>query len=208
MSAVSRDNPVVGAIKALAPVSMKIIMRDGTEKAATIPKSGKVWQRLEAMLDAFPWERIECYDKDGKLLAAPIEREGDEEDGEEVYEEVDASTIRGILRDAMKVNLEVMRTTMRETRQIFETQTKSQSDLVTAFSESMRVVQDSYSLALKVQTTQMMGAQAAPDDEVMKMMQMGMLMMNANKAQPPPRPPAPAVKVPPQAKPANPGGQQ
>jgi hypothetical protein len=163
---------------------------------------------MEQTLDSLAWDRIECLDKDGKLLGPAIERDGgsDEEEFEEFDEGVSMESVRGILRDAMRVNLEIMRTTMRETRQIFDAQTKSQTDLVTAFSESMRVVQDSYAIALKVQTAQLVtGAQPADGDEMTRMMQMAMMMM-AKGQTPPQRPEQPRKQVvpPPMARPANP----
>lgn len=191
-----RTDPVIAAIKKLAPASLRVVLVDGTDRAVAMPKSGNRWSRLVQVLDSLQWERIEGLDKDGKLVGAPIEREL-EDNLEDFDDDVDdvGGIIRSVLRDAMRMNLEVMRTTMKETRQIFDAQTKSQSDIVHAMAESLRVVQESYTLAMKVQTANILqGAGADDNGEVMKMLQMAMMMQAKGIAPPPPPAPPPARK--------------
>ncbi len=189
---IERADPVVAAIRKLQPVTLKVRLLDGSERTVAMPKAGNRWARIAETLDALQWETLECVDKDGKLLGAPIERDIEpEEDFDDEDGDLTASTLRAILRDAMRVNLEIMRTTMKETRQIFDSQTKSQSELVGVMVEGLRAVQESYSLAMRVQTAQLVSGPEGGNSEVMDMMKMA-LMMNMKGAAPPP-PPKPAA---------------
>jgi hypothetical protein len=159
-------------IKRYAPASLKVTLQDGTEKAVAVPKAGNRWSRLSQVLDALLWVQIECLDKDSKLL-------GVIEDDEDIL--VDGEDDEGGTNIALaRVLMDVMRTTMKETRLMFDAQLRGQAELLTAMTEGMRHVSESYNQALKVQQAHLLAPQASEGGdsaEMMRMMQMGMAMM-------------------------------
>jgi len=165
-------------LKRHKPQSLKVVCRDGTDKPVAVPKAGNRWQRCMQTLDSLDWESIECLDKDGRVLGV-IESPEDEAMLEEL------SGDDGKLHQLAKIMLEVMRSTQKETRQMFEVQMRGQAELVAALIDGVRSVSDSYSLAMKVQTSAAaLSAGGDSDPEVMNMMKMAMAL-----AMKPPAPP-------------------
>jgi len=172
----------VEVIKRCGPqlAGLKVAMGDGTEKAVAIPKAGNRWARITATLGSMPWVVIECVDSDGRVLAV-VEAEEQEDELED-----DEGGDRRIAR----ILQEVMRSTMKETRLMFDAQLKGQAELLSAMTEGMRHLSESYKMALQVQQATLMAAPATSDGEapeVMKMMQMAMMMMANNNNQIPPK---------------------
>lgn len=166
------ERDVVDEIKRYAPMSLKVTLRDGTEKAVGVPKSGNRWSRTQQILDALPWVQIECLDKDGKTI-------GIVEDDEEMDALPDEDHPQAGLA---RVLLEVMRTTMKEQRLTFDAQLRGQAELLSAMTDGMRVIADSYKLAMQTQATALMsGAAADSNPEMLQMMQMAMTLMNQPK---------------------------
>jgi len=161
----------VEAIKRYAPAALKVTLSDGSERAVAMPKAGNRWSRIAQVLDKLSWVTIESLDAEGKLLGV-IEAEEDDAEGEEA--EGDDHRMARVLQ-------EVMRSTMRETRLMFDAQLRGQAGLLEAMTEGMRHLSDTYKTALQVQQATLLAPPgAAPGEdggEVMKMMQMAMMMM-------------------------------
>jgi hypothetical protein len=177
----------VEAIKRCGPAlaSLRVAMGDGTEKAVAIPKAGNRWARITATLGSMPWVSVECLDAEGRVLGV-IEAEEPEDDLEDDDEGGD--------RRIARILQEVMRSTMKETRLMFDAQLKGQAELLGAMTEGMRHLSESYKMALQVQQSTLMaaapGASETEAPEVMRMMQMAMMMMannNSGSAQLPPK---------------------
>lgn len=188
---VDRSNPVISQLRKLKGcVLLRVELRDGTDRKVDVPKQGNRWDKLSKLLDSMPWDTIEAQDKDGKTLGV-IEADEDLFDDEEE----DTGSGRVAEFKAMAhVCRDIMRDTMKETRAMFQVQTDGQAHLMTAIVEGLRSVQDSYSLALKVQAAHLAGGGDA-GTEVQDMMKMAFAMAMAPK--PPP-------SVPPPPKNANP----
>ena len=161
-------------IKKFSPRSLKVTLRDGTEKPVAVPQAGNRWARTSQVLAALPWVTIECLDKGGKVLGI-VE---DEDDPDlEAFEEGG-----GTMKELAKVLLEVMRTTMKETRMLVDAQLRGNAEMVGAMTEGMRATADVYRQALQVQQAHLM---APPGEEgggeMLKMMQMAMMLTAQNK---------------------------
>lgn len=172
---------LVSQLKRHKPVAIKAIMRDGTERPVAVPKSGNRWSRAMQTLDALDWDTLECLDKDGRVSGV-IEHPEDEYQDELGDDEGSVT-----LHKLAKVMLEVMRSTQKETRQMFEVQMQGQAALVQAMIEGMRSVADSYSLAMKVQSANAIASGGDPEME--NMMKMAMALAMKPQALPP-SPPA------------------
>jgi hypothetical protein len=160
-------------------------LRDGTDRPVAVPKSGNRWSRCEQVLDSLDWLTIECLDKDGRVLGV-IEHEDD--DMESFVDEGEGSVTLVKLANVM---LDVMRSTLKETRQMFETQLRGQAELVNSLIESTRAIGDSYSLAMKVQTAHAVAESHEGDPEVANLLKMVVMHQMAGKqtaSLPPSRP--------------------
>jgi len=191
-------------LRRFKPVSLKAVLRDGTERPVAVPKSGNRWQRCMQTLDALDWEKVECLDKDGRVV-------GVVESPEDEYDE-DGVGAEGDIHKLARIMLEVMRSTQKETRQMFEVQMRGQAELVAALIEGVRAVADSHSLAMKVQAASMVTTgDAEGDNEVMNMLKMAMMYQMQGKQAPglpmkrpnpmPPRQPQPQPQPPQGGKP-------
>lgn len=178
---------LVSQLKRHKPVAIKAVMRDGTDRPVAVPKSGNRWQRCERTLDSLDWESLECLDKDGRVVGV-VERPEDE------YPEDEGDDGGSVtLHKLAKVMLEVMRTTAKETRQMFEAQMNGNAALVQAMIEGMRAVSDSYAMAMNVRAA---NTAAEGDPEMANMMKMA-LMLATQRPQQLPNPPQQAPKQPP-----------
>jgi hypothetical protein len=170
----SEREKAVEGIKRLAPASLKVTLRDGTEKPVAVPKQGNRWSRVQQVLDALPWVAIECLDKAGGLL-------GVIEDDEELEELVDDGNGNvGMAR----VLLEVMRLTMKEVKAMFEVQLRGTASVMQCVVDGQNAMVESYKTALVTQQQYALAAGASPDDnkEMVQMMQMAMGLMAQQKA--------------------------
>lgn len=167
----------VEAIKRYTPAALKVTLTDGTERPVAVARAGNRWARIIAVLDKLSWATIECLDKDGRVLGI-VEAEPDDD-----QEELDDDP--GPERYLARVLTDVMRSTMRETRLMFDAQLKGQAELMSAMTEGMRHVSESYKTALQVQQATLMAAPSTAEGEspeVMKMMQMAMMMLAQSNA--------------------------
>lgn len=164
-----RPDPIE-AVKRLSPKSLKVTLRDGTEKAVAVPQAGNRWARTSQVLDALQWVSIECLDKDGRVLGIV---EGEEEDDLEEFAEESGGSVA-----MAKVMLEVMRTTMKETRQLVDAQLRGNAELVAAMTEGTRALNETYRTALQVQQAYLMAPQKEEGggDEMQKMLSMAMML--------------------------------
>jgi hypothetical protein len=165
---VKAEHPV-DELRKLDPASLKVTLMDGSERPVAVPKIRNRWQRVYQVLDAMAWTRIEALDKNGAVL-------GVLEDDEAAEELVDAAG--GGERDlAMaKVLLEVMRSTQKETRQMFETQMRGQAELVEALIAGVKSIASSYETSMQVEraTRVAEAAGSGTSPEIMAMLQLAM----------------------------------
>jgi hypothetical protein len=175
---------LVDQLKRVAPVTLRVFLLDGGERTVAVPKNRNRWARTMQVIESLDWEKIECLDKDNRLLSA-IENE------EEESEFADDGGDDDRLHKLGKLMLEVMRSTQAETRKMFEAQLTGQAKLVEAMVSGMQQVSDSYALALKVQAAQLTtGGPEGGQDEVLKMMMLaGQLMQKPGRPATPPPPP-------------------
>jgi hypothetical protein len=194
-----RRDPIINALRKFKPVRFVATLRDGTTKDLVLSTKQNRWELLSDTINVLPWATIEALDEKGSVLGA-VERESDTE---EILEDdpIDVA-MTGVERFA-KILLNVMTTTQTETRKMFADSMKVHADMASSMLESQRVLHESYSLALKVQSAALQGASTGEggEDGVMKMLQMAMALKMGG---------APAITVtppPPKPKPANPNGK-
>lgn len=167
---------VIEDIKRYQPASLKVTLGDGTEKPVAVPKNRNRWSRTQQVLDALPWVRIECLDGKGMVL-------GVIDDDEQVVALAGDTTDEGSIAMA-RVLVDVMRSTMKETRAMFEAQMRGTADLVSALIEGQRSLQQSYELSMQVQRAALLtqaGEQAGGNPEILQMLQLA-VGLTANKA--------------------------
>jgi hypothetical protein len=183
------ERDVIEDIKRYTPSSLKVTLGDGTEKAVAVPKNGNRWARTQQVLNALPWVRIECLDKDGRVLGVV--------DDDELAEELAQQTgDMGENTVAMARTLtDVLRFTMRETRQMFEAQMRGTAELVQALIEGQRSLQQSYEMSMQVQRASIMAeaaASAGAGGEMQTFLQIALAAMQGKPAQLPAAKPAQA----------------
>jgi hypothetical protein len=168
---------VVDRIKRFAPAKLKVVLRDGTEKPVAVPKIRNRWSRVVQVLESLPWQSIECLDKDGSVLGVV---DGPEEDLPEEFD--DAADGSAALA---KVLLDVMRTTMKETRQLVDAQMRGVADMMQSMAEGARALNEVYRNAIAAQQAYLVAPPGKEDDgadgAMMKMMQMALML---NQQQP------------------------
>jgi hypothetical protein len=169
---VSDEHPV-DALRKLEPASLKVTLTDGTEKPVPVPKIRNRWARVIQVVDSVSWVRIEALDKSGGVLGVV------EDDDQDVEVDDDDGGGRRDMGLA-KVLLEVMRTSQKETRLMFEAQQKGQAELIESFGAAIKSLSNSYEQSLQVQRATAIaeaGANAGGNPEVMAMLQLAMAQM-------------------------------
>lgn len=169
----SEEHPV-DALRKLEPASLKVTLMDGTERPVPVPKIRNRWARVIQVVDSLSWVRIEALDKSGGVLGVV---EDDEQDVE-VGDDDDGGGRRDM--GLAKVLLEVMRTSQKETRLMFEAQQKGQAELIESFGAAIKSLSNSYEQSLQVQRATAIaeaGANAGGNPEVMAMLQLAMAQM-------------------------------
>ena len=174
---------VIEDIKRYQPASLKVTLGDGTEKAVAVPKNRTRWSRTAQVLDALAWVHIECLDKDGRLLGTV--------ENDDVMDALVEEGGGGADSVAMaRVLVDVMRSTMKETRLMFETQMKGNAALVEALIGSLGSIAQSYEMSMQVQRAAMVteagAAAGGGNPEMMALLQLALSGMN--------RPQIPAAK--------------
>lgn len=165
---------ITNELKKYSPHSIKATLRDGTEKAVAVPKNRNRWSRAQQTLDSVPWVSIELLDKDGKLLHLI-------EDDEELDALADDEDDEG--RGIAKLMLEVMRSTMKETRLMMDVQMKAMAQAMSALTDAQSSLVETYRAALQTQAQYQLAAPAESDTkEMMTMFQMAMHLMQQQRA--------------------------
>lgn len=175
---------IIEQIKRLKPASLKMTLGDGSERPVAVPKAGNRWARVSQIIESVSWTTIECLDARGALLGPPIEADEDEDLGELADEHGGSVQLARVMSD-------VMRATMKETRLMFDAQLRGQAELLSTMTDGMRHLSDVYRQALAVQSASAMGRESGGEGdspEVMKMLQMAMMLMAQPKL-PTPTPP-------------------
>jgi len=167
-------------IRKLEPAALKVTLSDGSERPVAVPKIRNRWQRVYQTMDALPWVRVEALDKNGAILGVVEDDEADE-----LAAEVGAGDpLDGMARMA-RIMLEVMRSTQRETRQMFEAQMRGNAELVEALITSMRSIASSYETSMQVErATRVAESAQGGNPEIMHMLQLALAsgMVGGSKA--------------------------
>jgi hypothetical protein len=167
------DNPVIAELKRLGGVAFVITLADGTERKASLSGSRLKWDKLDKLLGGLDWHVVESFDKSGGLLG----RVESDESPEETEMMPDGPRIEQLA----KVMVEVMRSTQRETRLMFQSQMDGQAAVIQSMIEGYRAQADAYASALKVQSAAQLAGAAEGNPEMMQMMQMAAAMLLAPK---------------------------
>ena len=176
----SDANPI-DSLRKLNPVALKVYTLDGGEKTVAVPKVRNRWLRTYQVIETMTWTRIEALDKGGAVLGV-VEDDSMLEDAVE--------SVEGDERDLRmaKVLLEVMRSTQKETRAMFETQMRGQAELVEALIGGVRSIAQSYETSMAIERTarvaEAAGGVAGSNPEVMAMLQLAVGMMHSKPALP------------------------
>lgn len=164
----------VDELRKLDPVSLKVTLSDGTEKPVAVPKVRNRWQRVYQVLDSLPWVRVEALDKHGAVLGV-VE---DDEELDAVAEEASGAGGDGYAKMA-RVMLEVMRSTQRETRMMFEAQMRGNAELVEAVIGSVKSIAASYEESMRIErAARVAEASSTSNPEVMGMLQLALASMS------------------------------
>lgn len=194
-------DPLVAEIRRHNPTKLLVHMRDGEERSVPISGKANRWEKLLSTLSSLAWDSIECLDREGGLLGVVENEEVDDDAPDAVdLESKRDQRLLGLLKEAMSFGVA-------QTRAQYEGQMSAFRELASSVVSTVRVVQDSYGQAMKVQAA----AQAASamgsdtgDSEIMKMLMMGMMSQKQGATPPPPRmPPRPAPKPAAPAQPTN-----
>lgn len=171
-------------LRKLDPAALKVTLADGSERPVAVPKIRNRWQRVYQTMDALPWVRVEALDKNGAILGVVEDDQADALAAESGVDE-----LAGMARMA-RIMLEVMRSTQRETRQMFEAQMRGNAELVEALITSMRSIASSYETSMQVErATRVAESAQGGNPEIMHMLQLALASgMVGPKAAPPMKP--------------------
>jgi hypothetical protein len=175
------DEHAVDGLRKLEPFVLRVTCLDGHVESVAVPKIRNRWQRVIKVIDSMAWTRIDALDKAGAVLGSVEDEEaaGFEVDDQDGAGERDERDMR-----IAKVLLEVMRTTQKETRQMFEVQMRGQAELVESLIGGVRSIQQTYEANMAVSRARDVaeaGAAAGGNPEIMAMMQMAMAAMSQPK---------------------------
>lgn len=190
---IERDNPVIKAMHKAKPARVRVVERGGAAKEVRLTQGRNRWRALADMLEAVAWERVEGLDEQGAVLV--VCQSGDDDDEGEVVEQTSerVDDVRALVGMMQKVQAD----TLREARAIYAAQADAMSRVLDAATESLRTAQQAFDMALKVQAAAMTRSDGEQPDgaNVMQMLQMAMMMGNANRGAPK-APAAPLKAVP------------
>lgn len=167
-----RRNPTIAALRRFKPTKFEVTLRDGTKKDVPLSTKQNKWEQLETIIDGLAWVTIEAQNDKGETLGVVEDEAPDDGDLVDVDPVEQLERIAKIMADTC---LRVMTTTQTETRKMFADSMRANGEVLGSVVESMRVVQDSYSMALKIQAATGAG-EGGEDDGVMQMMKMAMAM--------------------------------
>lgn len=161
----------IAQLKRFEPAALKVTLSDGTEKPVAVPRVRNRWARVQQIIDAVSWVRIEALDKAGAVLGMVEDDSGAEEFVDQADDDMRLA----------KILLEVMRSTQKETRLMFEVQMRGQAELVEALIGGVRSISQSYEQSLAVQRAAVVaeaagGGQGNP--EMMALLQLAMTQMS------------------------------
>ena len=168
-----RRDPTIAALRRFKPHSFVVNVRGGEQRKVPLSTKQNRWELLSDTLSILPWETIEAFDTSGNLLGA-VERDGDELDeglGDDV---TDVGAMSRLILDAVRV-------TMQETRRMFADTIQGFGELTKGMLESMHVMRESYSMAMKVQASAAALEGDEGNDAVAKMLQMAMQLQMGSK---------------------------
>jgi hypothetical protein len=177
MSRVEREDPAIRELHKLKPARLAVFVR-GSDVAKMVPLTGgHRWEKMARTLDALAWERIEALDAKGELLGVIEPDSGD-----------DAPAVEGMpdqVERYVRITMEAVSRAQRETREMFAAQMDAMTNTITAVVDGLRVVQDSYGVALKMQQALTAAAAGKESDDlpIAQMLQMAMAIKAGSPAQ-------------------------
>jgi hypothetical protein len=170
-----------------------VVLDDDDETRIAIAKAGNKWRKLADIVDTMEWSTMKACDAEGNVLALVRNPESDDVD-----DEPDEPQDRPLtLADVVTALVAVQRSSMSETRQMFQSQMDGYGRIIEGMAEANRAISDSYALALRVQSAAQATAAAGSAEggtEVMEMVKMAGQMMLMERMNPKPQP-APQTRV-------------
>jgi hypothetical protein len=181
VTAAYRGDPLLAEIQKSGAVSFVVEVSDGSKQEVAMPKAGNRWSKLGKLFEQLAWTSVTCLDKDRKVLGI-VKNEEYEDDDEDGGGRDDRD------ERLARIMSNLMTTTMRETTRMFETQMRGSAELVSTMTEGLRSVQESYTVALRMQSVQQV-AETSQSPEVVEMAKMAMMFLASGKQPPPPQQP-------------------
>lgn len=179
-------NPTIKALRRFKPSKFAATLRDGSTRDLELSTRANKWEILENTINSLPWTRIEALSDGGAVLGC-VDAEEDE-----IIEETEGGIADDVER-LTKIMQQVQQSTMVECRRMFADQQRVQGEMAAAMMDSMKVMQESYQMAIKMTAMAGVssGGEAGEQDKVMQMIQMAMAMKFGTPAPAPSPPPAP-----------------
>jgi hypothetical protein len=205
-----KQSPTIRELRRFKPAKFAITLRDETTRDVPLSTKANRWEQLLAILDKLPWKSIEAQAEDGAVLGI-VEAEHDEEpdDDEDGF---DFDPVAASVERISKQLVHVMVVTQQETRKGFEATLRGHTEMTHAMLEAVNMIREASSTAMKIRDLAQMaegsGDPTGSTENIMKMLAMGMQMMQAQKSGPPPVtinvPPAQYAAPRPKSSPPNP----
>jgi hypothetical protein len=171
MRADQRD-PVIKQLRKFKPTKFSATLRDGTVRELVLATRANKWELLLDTIGTMPWVRIEAQDEAGRVLGA-VDR-----DDEDAADDDDEGGIADDVERLTRIMKDVQTSTMVECRRMFADQTRVNAEMAAGMLESMRVMQESYQMAIKMTAMSAVSTngETGEQDKVMQMIQMAMAM--------------------------------
>jgi len=151
--ALARRDPVMREVRKLGARQLRAMGSDGKERMlGWKPDVGNKWSRLSKLLGEIEWDWIEALDEKGGVLGR-INRPLDEEEDEEIQDAAGWSPaeIADVLTRFAREMRQADRQSFDSQLDGFAKQLEGAGAVVTAMSEGLRSVVESFNTALKVQ---------------------------------------------------------
>jgi hypothetical protein len=195
-------DPVVKALRRMKATKFLVTLSNGDIKTLSLSSKRNRWDDLSRLLESLDWRRIEGQDDKGVTLGV-LAGEGDDV-GELDDDELDDA---GPLPDEVAKYVKIMQgcyhDAMTQTRAMFSDQLSGLGGMVETMVSAMRVQQESYAAAMKLQAATLTQPEGEGEsDPTQKMLEIAaalymqnpqMLMGLLKKAPAPAKPPAPEV---------------
>jgi hypothetical protein len=203
-------DPVVKALRRMKATKFLVTLMSGDIKTLSLSSKRNRWDDLSRLLESLEWRRIEGQDDKGVTLGV-LAGEGDD-DVESDIDDDDAGPLPDEVAKYVKIMQGCYHDAMTQTRAMFSDQLSGLGGMVETMVSAMRVQQESYAAAMKLQAatlTQPEGeGEADPTQKMLEIaaalyMQNPQMLMGLLKKPAPktpvvverPRAPAPATRA-------------